>query len=235
MDDEQCNEQLLGLEMRRLDNNEGTDDLYNNIANIYRRAWYKIDLNEEDMVQAVGFNKQLQYQVYKDNDIIDYKVKWSSSNPEVAKVSEDGMLSIVGIGKSIITCYLAENDEIKATVNISGIKKENLPMREEYVINPLNLDTILKGDTQTISFHHNVDEVSDGETFNLKLSGVPYQGQYANYYFHFDCDSGSLVSCNEITITNIRPFTKGKLKIEIYSNITGNLIGTMDIRLGNVL
>ena len=110
MDDEVCNEKLLGLEMKRLNNNEGTDDLYNNIANIYRKNWYRIDLNEEDMTQAVGFEKQLQYQVYKDNDIIQYQVEWESSNPEVAKVDKDGMLSIVGVGKAVITCHLLEND-----------------------------------------------------------------------------------------------------------------------------
>ena len=109
MDDEACNEKLLGLEMRRLNNNEGTDDLYNNIANIYKKDWYKIDLSEEDMVQSIGFSKQLQYQVYKDNDIIQYQVEWESSNPEVAKVDENGILTVVGIGKSVINCHLAEN------------------------------------------------------------------------------------------------------------------------------
>lgn len=235
MDDEVCNEKLLGLEMRRLNNNEGTDDLYNNIANIYRKQWFRVDLNEEDMVQAVGFEKQLQYQVYKDNDIIDYEVKWESSNPEVALVDENGVLSIVGRGKSVITCSLAENDEVKASFIVSGTMKEKLPEREEYVINPLNLDVILKGDTQEITFIHNVDEVKDDETFNVRLSGVPYLGLYENYYFHVETDTHNLTDCNSIIITNNREFTKGRLKIEIYSNLTGELIGTLNIRLGGIL
>ena len=132
MDDDACNEQLLGLEMRRLNNNEGTDDLYNNIANIYKKDWYKIDLNEEDTTQSVGFSKQLQYQVYKDNDIIQYQVEWESSNPEVAKVDEDGILTIVGIGKSVIECHLVENKEVKATFIVSGIKKEEYREINDY-------------------------------------------------------------------------------------------------------
>ncbi len=235
MDDEVCNEKLLGLEMRRLNNNEGTDDLYNNIANIYRKDWYRIDLNEEDIVQAVGFEKQLQYQVYKDNDIIQYQVEWESSNPKVAKVDENGMLSIVGVGKAVITCHLLENDDVKATFIVSGIMKEKLPKKEEYVINPLNLDVILKNDVQTITFYHTIDEVQDNETFNVKLSGVPYMGQYRNYYFSIDADTNNLTDCNSITITNNREFTKGRLKIEIYSNTTSNLIGTLNIRLGGIL
>lgn len=235
MDDEVCNEKLLGLEMRRLNNNEGTDDLYNNIANIYRKDWFKIDLNEEDMVQAVGFEKQLLYQVYKDNDIIDYQVKWESSNPEVALVNEDGILSIVGRGKSEITCSLVENDDVKASFIVSGTMKEKLPQTEEYVINPFTLDVILKGDEQEITFAHMIDEVQDDETFNVKLSGVPYLGQYENYYFHIESDSHNLTDCNSIIITNNREFTKGRLKIEIYSNKTGELIGTLNIRLGGIL
>jgi hypothetical protein len=235
MDDETCNEKLLGLEMRRLNNNEGTDDLYNNIANIYKKDWYKIDLNEEDITQAVGFEKQLQYQVYKDNDIIEYQVEWESSNPEVAKVDENGILSIVGVGKAVITCKLSENDEVNASFIVSGILKEKLPHKEEYVINPLNLDVILKSDTQTITFNHTIDEVTDDETFNVKLSGVPFIGQYENYYFHIESSSGSLTDCNDIIITNNREFTKGRLKIEIYSNKTGDLVGTLNIRLGGIL
>ncbi len=235
MDDEVCNEKLLGLEMKRLNNNEGTDDLYNNIANIYRKNWYRIDLNEEDMTQAVGFEKQLQYQVYKDNDIIQYQVEWESSNPEVAKVDKDGMLSIVGVGKAVITCHLLENDDVKATFIVSGIMKDKLPKKEEYVINPLNLDVILKHDTQTITFYHTIDEIKDDETFNIKLDGVPCLGQYRNYYFSIDSDTNNLTNCNSITITNNREFTKGRLKIEIYSNTTSALIGTLNIRLGGIL
>ena len=235
MDDETCNERLLGLEMRRLNNNEGTDDLYNNIANIYRKDWYRIDLNEEDIVQAVGFEKKLECQVYKDNDIIGYQVEWESSNQEVAKVSKDGILSIVGVGKSIITCHLAENDDVRATFMVSGIMKDKLPKKEEYIINPLNLDVILKKDTQTITFRHTVDEVPDGETFNVKLSGIPYLGEYENYYFSIESDTNNLTNCNSITITNNREFTKGRLKIEISSNLTGEIVGTLNIRLGGIL
>ena len=230
MDDETCNERLLGLEMRRLNNNEGTDDLYNNIANIYRKDWYKIDLNEEDIVQAVGFEKKLMYQVYKENDIIEYQVEWESSNQNVAKVDENGVLSIVGVGQSLITCHLAENDDVKATFVVSGIMKEKLPKKEEYIINPLNLDVILKKDIQTITFYHTIDEVP-----NVKLSGVPYLGEYENYYFTIDSDTGDLTDCNSITIANNREFTRGRLKIEISSNLTGEIIGTLNIRLGGIL
>lgn len=235
MDDETCNEKLLGLEMRRLNNNEGTDDLYNNIANIYRRDWYKIDLNEEDIEQTIGFSKTLQYQVYKDNDIIEYQVEWASSNPDVAIVDENGKLTIVGIGKTVINCHLKENSEVKAEFVVSGIREDHLPSKAEYVINPLSLDVILKGDEQLITFNHTIDEVPDDEDFNVKLTGVPYLGQYENYYFTIASDTGNLTNCNSITITNRREFTKGRLKIEIYSNVTGDLVGSLNIRLGGIL
>jgi hypothetical protein len=235
MDDDACNERLLGLEMRRLNNNDGTDDLYNNIANIYRKDWYKIDLNEKDITQAVGFSKEMQYQVYKDNDIVDLAVKWESSNPQVAIVDSNNILSIIGVGKTVITCHLADNDNVKAQVIVSGTMKHKLPEKSEYVINPLNLDVILLDDEQTITFYHTVDEVPDKETFNVKLSGVPFTGKYTDYYFTIESDSGNLTKCNSITITNNREFTKGRLLIEITSNKTGELIGSLNIRLGGIL
>lgn len=235
MDDEITNEKLLGLELRRLNINEGQDDLYNNIADIYKKNWYRIEVNEEDMTQAVGFDKELNYSVFKDNDIVPVDVIWESSNEKVAKVSNEGILSVVGIGQSVITCYMKENLDIKGSFIVTGIFKEELPQTEEYVINPLLIDVILQGDTQEITFNHCIDEVPDKETFNIKLSGVPYLGDYEGYYFNFKTDSGNLTQCNKLILTNNREFTKGRLKIEIFSNVSGDLIQTLNIRLGGIM
>lgn len=235
MDDETINEKLLGLELRRLNINEGQDDLYNNIADIYKKNWYRIEVNEEDMTQAVGFDKKLNYSVFKDNDIVPVDVIWESSNEKVAKVNNEGILSVVGIGQSVITCYMKDNIDIKGSFIVTGIFKEELPQAEEYVINPLLIDVILQGDTQEITFNHCVDEVPDKETFNIKLSGVPHTGSYEGYYFDFETDSGNLTQCNKLILTNNREFTKGRLKIEIFSNVSGDLIQTLNIRLGGIM
>lgn len=235
MDDETTNEKLLGLELRRLNINEGQDDLYNNIADIYKKNWYKIEVNEEDMTQAVGFDKKLNYSVFKDNDIVSVDVVWESSNEKVAKVNNDGILSVVGIGQSVITCYMKDNHDVKGSFIVTGIFKEELPQIEEYVINPLLIDVILQGDSQEITFNHCIDEVPDSETFNVKLSGVPHTGSYEGYYFDFETDSGNLTQCNKLTLTNNREFTKGRLKIEISSNVSGELIQTLNIRLGGIM
>lgn len=235
MDDETTNEKLLGLELRRLNINEGQDDLYNNIADIYKKNWYRIEVNEEDMTQAVGFDKKLNYSVFKDNDIVPVDVIWESSNEKVAKVNNEGILSVVGIGQSVITCYMKDNLDIKGSFIVTGIFKEELPQTEEYVINPLLIDVILQGDTQEITFNHCVDEVPDKETFNIKLSGVPHTGSYEGYYFDFETDSGNLTQCNKLILTNNREFTKGRLKIEIFSNVSGDLIQTLNIRLGGIM
>lgn len=235
MDDETTGEKLLGLELRRLNNNEGQDDLYNNIADIFKKDWYKIELNEEDMTQAVGFDKKLKYTVFKDNDIVDVDVVWESTNEKVAKVDDKGNLSIVGIGHSVITCYMKDNHDVKGSFIVTGIFKEELPKAEEYVINPLFVDVILQGDTQTFTFHHCIDEVPDEETFNVKLSGVPYINSYEGYYFNFETDTGNLTQCNTLKITNNREFTRDRLKIEIFSNVSGELVTTLNIRLGGIM
>ena len=235
MDDETTNEKLLGLELRRLNINEGQDDLYNNIADIYKKNWYKLEVNEEDLTQAVGFNKKLNYSVFKDNDIVPVDVAWESSNKNVSQVDNEGNLKVVGIGQSVITCYMKNNHDVKGSFIVTGIFKEELPKTEEYVINPLLIDVILQGDEQEITFHHCIDEVPDKETFNVKLSGVPHNGSYEGYYFDFSTDSGNLTQCNSIKLTNNREFTKGRLKIEISSNVSGEIIQTLNIRLGGIM
>lgn len=235
MDDEVTNEHLLGLELRRLNVNEGQDDLYNNIADIYKKNWYRIEVNEEDMTQAVGFEKQLNHSVFKDNDIVPIDVVWTSSNTKVAEVDNSGILKIVGIGQSVITCSMKDNPDITGSFIVTGIFKEELPHVEEYVINPLLIDVILQGDEQIITFNHCIDEIPDEETFNVKLSGVPHTGSYEGYYFDFDTDSGNLTQCNRLSLTNNREFTKGRLKIEIISNVSGETIGTLNIRLGGIM
>lgn len=235
MDDETTNEKLLGLELRRLNVNEGQDDLYNNVADNYKKNWYRIEVNEEDMTQAVGFDKKLNYSVFKDNDIVPVEVSWESSSEKVAQVDKEGNLKIVGIGQSVITCYMKDNHNVKGSLLVTGIFKEELPKAEEYVINPLLIDVILQGDTQVITFNHCIDEVPDEETFNIKLSGIPHTGAYEGYYFNFETDSGDLTQCNSLSLTNNREFTKGRLKIEIISNVSGELIQTLNIRLGGIM
>ena len=235
MDDETTNEKLLGLELRRLNVNEGQDDLYNNVADNYKKNWYRIEVNEEDMTQAVGFDKKLNYSVFKDNDIVPVEVSWESSSEKVAQVDKEGNLKIVGIGQSVITCYMKDNHNVKGSFLVTGIFKEELPKAEEYVINPLLIDVILQGDTQVITFNHCIDEVPDEETFNIKLSGIPHTGAYEGYYFNFETDSGDLTQCNSLSLTNNREFTKGRLKIEIISNVSGELIQTLNIRLGGIM
>lgn len=235
MDDEVTNERLLGLELRRLNINEGQDDLYNNIADIFKKNWYRMEVNEEDMTQAVGFEKKLNYSIFKDNDIVSVDVVWESSNEKVAKVNEEGILSVVGIGQSVITCRMKDNYNIKESFIVTGIFKEDLPKKEEYVINPLFVDVILQGDTQEITFNHCVDEVPDNETFYIKMTGVPYLGDYEGYYFSFETDTKDLAQCNKLILTNNREFTKNRLKIEIFSNVSGDLIQTLNIRLGGIM
>ena len=129
--EETTNEKLLGLELRRLNINEGQDDLYNNIADIYKKNWYRIEVNEEDITQAIGFNKKLNYLVFKDNDTVDVEVVWESSNTNVAEVDNQGNLKIIGAGQSVVTCYMKDSHEVKWSFVVTGIFKEELPKAEE--------------------------------------------------------------------------------------------------------
>lgn len=57
--------------------------------------------------------------VWYPTDVADVTVQWSSSNEEVASVTQDGLVSAVGAGNAIITAKVGEV-EAKSTVYVAG-------------------------------------------------------------------------------------------------------------------
>lgn len=236
MNDEECNEKILSLELKRENADMSTlsekDDLYNNIADYYKRKLYKVQINNEDITQKVGYETQLSAEAFKDNDTIDLKILWETSNNNIVEIDENGSLKIVGIGKAVITARLDVNNNVYDSIEVNSIM--NLPKNEYYQFSPLNIETILQGDEENFSIYHCIDNVPDDETFRLKVYGVPNENKYKNYFYEIEVIDGTENECNKFKLINNRAFYNNPLYIDVYSNTTGKMVGYIHVRLGGL-
>lgn len=240
MNDEETNEAILSLELRRLNAEESEiydftkDDLYNNIPDIFRMKLYKVVIDETDITQKVGFKTKISAGVFLENEKTEYNVIWESTDPEVAEIDENGNLEIVGYGETKIIARFEHNLDICNSILVNSI--QNLPDTEYYRFSPIDTNLILQGDELTFSIYHYINhEIDETETFSIGFSGVPNSDKYKNYFYSVYVENGNISECNEFKVINNRAFNKGYLKITAISNITGKVVKEMTIRLGGLV
>lgn len=238
MNDEETNEAILSLELRRenadeVDTDHSKDDLYNNIPDIYNMKLYSVEIDETDITQKVGFKTKLSAIVFKDNDKTEYKVQWESTNPDVVTIDEFGNLEIIDYGEAEIIARFEHNLDIYSEIIVNSI--QDLPDVQYYRFNPLGVNLILQGDEQVFSVYHYTNQIPDNETFSIEFSGVPNSDKYKNYFYSVEAINGDIDHCNEFKIINNRAFNSGELKIEAISNETGKVVNTINIRLGGLI
>lgn len=239
MNDEETNEAILALELRRLNSDEASkydfskDDLYNNIPDIFRMKLYNVKIDEKDITQKVGFKKQLNALIYEGKEKTDYNVIWESSDTNVVTINENGELEIIDYGEAEIIARFEHNLDVFDSIKISSI--QDLPAVEYYGVSPMDRNVILQGDEETFSIYHYVDSEPDNETFSIEISGVPNKDKYKDYFYSVSATNGDIKHCNEFIITNNRAFNNGNLKIEAISNETGKVVKEISVRLGGLV
>lgn len=82
-----------------------------------------ITLSDNSLTLQLGETYQLTATV-KPEDAENRNVTWTSSNPDVAKVYDDGLVNAKGDGTCIITCSAADGSGVKATCEVSVITHE---------------------------------------------------------------------------------------------------------------
>ncbi len=239
MNDEETNEAILALELRRLNADEeqsydsSKDDLYNNIPDAFRMKLYNVKIDDlEKITQKVGFKKKLNAQVYEGTEKTEYNIIWESSDPDIVTVDENGNLEIVDYGEAEVYARFANNLDVYDTLLINSI--QDLPNVDYYEFFPIDRNVILQGDEEKFTIYHYVDHKPDDETFSIKISGVPNSDKYKNYFYTVKA-TGNIDSCNEFTIINNRAFNNGNLKIEAVSNKTNKVVKTITVRLGGLV
>lgn len=90
----------------------------------------------------------------------DETLEWTSSNPKVAWVDEDGTVTALGKGTAIITCMTTDGSDLEATCKIT-VKNQ--------LVKGLKLDkkkvTLKKGETVIL----NVDTITPNDAFNQEV------------------------------------------------------------------
>jgi len=102
-----------------LDSIISSDDLENEIANAGDYV-YTIEItNGETASIQEASTLQLNAQVKLNDNIVEKEVIYSSDNPSIATVDENGLVTAISAGDCIITASLAENPNVYDTITIT--------------------------------------------------------------------------------------------------------------------
>lgn len=116
-------------------------------VNVVKNAVKKVTLNKKKIDLAVGGQEKLKATVKAAKKGSFKKVKWTSSNAKVAKVTQKGVVKAIGEGTAKITVTAVDGSKKKSTCTVSvwnGIKDMQLnnPLNSYYVSSyKVTLDT----------------------------------------------------------------------------------------------
>ena len=96
-----------------------SDDLENEIANAGDYVYTLEITNGETSSIQEGSTLQLNAQVKLNDNIVEKEVIYSSDNPSIATVDENGLVTAISAGDCIITASLAENPNVYDTITIT--------------------------------------------------------------------------------------------------------------------
>jgi Bacterial Ig-like domain (group 2). len=101
--------------------NTATDNVDLEIADYFNGySNYKIEILNGSIIDVnVNDILQLNVVVKKNNEIVNEKLIFSSSNEEIATVSDDGLVTFISEGEVVITVALENNNSIMSTITIN--------------------------------------------------------------------------------------------------------------------
>lgn len=180
-----------------------TDNTELNLCDYYSYDYNITIDNKETIEQLVGFSKQLKATITLHNEIqSDMSVKWVSDDVNVATVTDDGMVTIVGeVGsRTSIKAYIGGNDDVYDSVDV--IVAESPTINSRLSVAPSTPIRILMQDSQT----YNVGVYDNGVLTDKVIS---YETNWTdNKYYTIDrVDNNTFVVNNkkqcskELTIT----------------------------------
>ena len=114
---------IIRAECRLSEAQNVNDDLVNEVAGGLDFKWVVSITGSEKM--NIGDTQTLVASSLRNNEIPDatnhpYDYLWESSDYSIVTVTEDGECEAVGEGTATITCYLQQNTNVKATIEITA-------------------------------------------------------------------------------------------------------------------
>lgn len=143
------------------------DDLVNNIP--AHTSNYSISVNTNTINQSVGYISQLSATVKLNNDIVSVPLTWTSSNPLIATVDNNGNVSLVVNGSCIISVKMTDNPSVIANCNVT-VQAVPTPVTEVR-ISP-NVTELLQNQEQIYTACLYVNGIQQVNTFVFTGSGA---------------------------------------------------------------
>lgn len=234
--DYKLGEQLLTLMLEKTSDNTGSDDLYNNITNVFKEKLFTVEIQQDNIIQELGFEIKLSA-IVKDsnNNVVDEKIVWSSSDKNIATITKKtGKLKFVGFGTAEIIASMENNENFYDTINIE-CRNEILPENDviRYQLTPI-ISVLLRGDEETFNIFELINEIKQDRKFKITHSGV---NNWNNYYSIEALSGDTLNYCNKFKIVNKNQYTGGNLEIKAYKiedDLSEVEISGLSIRLGGL-
>jgi len=149
--------------------NEETDDLINNIADVYSKT-YSISIVQDNFEQEVGYTNILDYNLTLNDEVSTADVEWVSSDLNIATInSSTGQINLLALGSVTFTARMSENADISDAITVTVVG--SLSSLEDNLISP-DISSIYQGETQTYTAYNYVDNVASADTFTIVGSGA---------------------------------------------------------------
>lgn len=158
---------LLYLDVYKDSIAEG-DDLVNGIP--ISNLNYTISLDTTTINQAIGYTTQLNATVKRNNEIYSTPITWSSSNPLIATVDNNGNINLIANGNCVISAKMTDNNSVVASCNVTV---QAVPTNIREVRITPNVTEILQGKTVNYICELYVNNVLTPSTFTFVGSGAP--------------------------------------------------------------
>lgn len=197
---------IILLKMEQYEMNPDTDKLidYNGkqiwIADYENREVYTLDIQTSNSELAIGENITIEYTITNSKgDIVELPVTFSSSDENITTIDENGVVTAISNGNSVITVRMTDNTSVSDTVNVNVVampvdnivytfEPDMIKFRrtEDATISVVKLNN---GDVVAESYSFSVDssneipsrkyefEVIDGDSFKITNHG--YNGTFA--------------------------------------------------------
>lgn len=191
---------------------EVLDDLENGFTNAYSNQ-FSIVVEPEIITYQLGTTTQLKANVYKNKNVIDSKVNWSSDNTDVISIDDSGNLKAISVGSANVMASLEKNTKVYTTLSITI---EDINTADNFVvqISP-NITYLLQESNQIFEVYLYNKGIKLTDTISIKdvSIGVPRQ----SYDF-------KVIDGNHFSVTNKEMFMEKPVIVRCDSSNYNNKI-----------
>jgi hypothetical protein len=201
------------------DNLASDDNQELEVAN-YKVYNYSIQTDEK-IENGVGFENKLITTVYLDDDVVEEEVDWSSSDTDVAEITEDGSYTLLSPGECTFTGIMKNKPDVAVVVSVVVVKTHGYSGENYTTVLRPTTDYIRLNQTETYSVYEYKDNVVTDTDFKIECLEVPQK--------NYRLESNG----NTFSITNLKQYTYSPMTVK-YTNLRTLESGYFYVELGGI-